>query len=45
MIVLDANILIDALFEKNEERRNLALKLFQAIKEKPYMFPEFLLLK
>ncbi|WP_457754436.1 antitoxin AF2212-like protein [Thermococcus sp.] len=43
--VLDANILIDALFEKNEERRNLALKLFQAIKGKTVYVPRIFIVE
>ncbi|ADT85026.1 type II toxin-antitoxin system VapC family toxin [Thermococcus barophilus] len=45
MIVLDANILIDALFEKNEERRNLALDLFQAIKGKTVYVPRIFIVE
>lgn len=45
MIVLDANILIDALFEKKGERRKLALNFFSLIKGKKVFVPRVFIIE
>ncbi|GEM_PF-5532510 len=45
MIVLDANILIDALFEKEEKRRKLALNFFSLITGKKVFVPRVFIIE
>jgi len=45
MIVLDANVLIDALFEGNPERRKLALDFFKLAEGKPVYIPRIFIIE
>ncbi len=45
MIVLDANILIDALFEGNPKRRKLALDFFRLAEGKPVYVPRIFIIE
>ncbi|ASJ01921.1 PIN domain-containing protein [Thermococcus profundus] len=45
MIVVDANVLIDALFERNPERRNLAIEFFRTIEGKPVYVPRIFIVE
>lgn len=45
MIVVDANVLIDALFERNPERRNLAIEFFKNIEGKPVYIPRIFIVE
>ncbi|MCD6372202.1 MAG: type II toxin-antitoxin system VapC family toxin [Thermococcus sp.] len=45
MIVVDANLLIDALFEGNPERRKLALEFFRLIQGRPVYVPRIFIVE
>ncbi|WP_297506468.1 type II toxin-antitoxin system VapC family toxin [Thermococcus sp.] len=45
MIVLDANVLIDALFEGNPKRRKLALDFFKLAEGKPVYIPRIFIIE
>ncbi|NJF25030.1 type II toxin-antitoxin system VapC family toxin [Thermococcus sp. Bubb.Bath] len=45
MIVIDANVLIDALLERNPERRNLAIEFFNIIEGKPVYVPRIFIVE
>ncbi|KUH32069.1 hypothetical protein APY94_11175 [Thermococcus celericrescens] len=45
MIVLDANVLVDALFEGNPERRKLALDFFKMAEGNPVYIPRIFIIE